>query len=151
MKMYYSKSTNGFYIDLIHDSIPLDKVEITQEYHSQLLEGQSSDKLIIGDDSGYPILIDRPKPLLENQLVLLQSITQDYIDSIAKAKGYDNIDRAISYLNSSNDEWKNDANELLLFRDNVWNSCFKIIDDIKNNIILVPSSKEFINMLPKLT
>ena len=40
--MFYSKSTGGFYSRAIHgDNIPADAVEITDEEHRELLEGQS--------------------------------------------------------------------------------------------------------------
>lgn len=64
MTLYYSKSERSFYDPDIHgDAIPKDKVEITKEYHIELLEGQSNGKVITPNKKGYPILIDRvPTP-----------------------------------------------------------------------------------------
>ncbi|WP_443696831.1 phage tail assembly chaperone [Pseudomonas sp.] len=42
--------------------IPEDAVEITQERHAELLEGQSIGLRISGGEDGYPILIDPPPP-----------------------------------------------------------------------------------------
>lgn len=62
--MHYSKSTGGFYDATIHgDNIPADAVEITAEYHAELLAAQSSGKQITADESGYPIAIDPPQPV----------------------------------------------------------------------------------------
>lgn len=59
--MYYSKTTGGFYVLEIHgESIPTDAVEITQEQHAALMEGQAAGRQISSDESGYPILIDPP-------------------------------------------------------------------------------------------
>ena len=64
--MYASKTTRGFYDTAIHgDNMPADVVEITDEKHAALMEGQSNGKLIDFDDSGYPFLADPPPPTEE--------------------------------------------------------------------------------------
>ena len=63
--MFYSKSTGGFYAPDLHgDAIPADAVEISDEQHARLLEGQSSGKRIVADPGGNPILADPPAPTL---------------------------------------------------------------------------------------
>ena len=63
MKLFYSKSTNGFYDSELHGTkMPQDVVEITQETYNQLFEGQSKGKMITSDKKGNPILLDRPIP-----------------------------------------------------------------------------------------
>lgn len=65
---YYSKSTGGFYTAEIHgENIPSDAIEITDEYHAELLEGQSAGKAITSDNSGYPVLTERLPPTIEEQ------------------------------------------------------------------------------------
>ena len=60
--MFYSSQTNGFYTPEIHgDNIPADAVEITNEEHAALIEGQSQGKRIAADENGYPTLQDPPK------------------------------------------------------------------------------------------
>lgn len=54
-KMYWK---NGFY------DTPVDgAVEITIENYRELLEGQSSGKLIVTNDEGYPVLVEKSTPL----------------------------------------------------------------------------------------
>lgn len=61
--MYASKTTRGFYDAAIHgDNMPTDVVEITNEEHAALLEGQSQGKLIDFDEAGRPVLVDPPPP-----------------------------------------------------------------------------------------
>ena len=61
--MYYSKSTGGFYDRAIHgDNIPADAVEITQQQHAALMQGQFEGKVIAADENGYPALQDPPQP-----------------------------------------------------------------------------------------
>ena len=56
--MFYAKSTGGFYVHEIHNNIPSDAVEITDEQHVMLITGNANGKLIVGDENGYPILVD---------------------------------------------------------------------------------------------
>ena len=61
--MLYSAQAGGFYDEAIHgDSIPSDAVEITNEEHQALLEGQSQGKIISADKNGKPVLVDPPLP-----------------------------------------------------------------------------------------
>lgn len=57
---FYDKKTNGFYIDGIHE-IPNGSIELTDETYRTLLNGQSSDKQIIANKQGMPVLIE-PQP-----------------------------------------------------------------------------------------
>ena len=58
--IYYSSQENGFYLTEIHgDNIPSDKIEITKEYHEQLLKLQQDGKQIKPDQNGFPIAVDR--------------------------------------------------------------------------------------------
>ena len=59
---FYSKKENGFYDNTIHETLPDDAVEITDNEYVELLDGQASGKIIIADDYNNPILIDRPAP-----------------------------------------------------------------------------------------
>jgi len=62
--MFYSSSTKGFYTNEIHGTnMPSDVVEITDDTHQALLEGQSQNKHIKTDADGLPILVDRPAPV----------------------------------------------------------------------------------------
>lgn len=61
--MLYSKSTGGFYLPEVHgDYIPSDAVEVTDEAHAALLDGQSQGKRIVAGPDGLPMLADQPLP-----------------------------------------------------------------------------------------
>lgn len=61
---YYSKSTRGFYCPEIHgENIPEDAIEISDEEHNALLEGQSS---------GLEISFEGQKPTLIEHMVTEQ-------------------------------------------------------------------------------
>lgn len=71
--MFYSKETKGFYDSKIHgDRIPADAVEITMEYYAELLQAPLSGKIIVANESGYPIAIDPPQPVRTKALLLAE-------------------------------------------------------------------------------
>ncbi|MCL8357007.1 tail fiber assembly protein [Enterobacter hormaechei] len=56
--IYFSKSSNGFFMDGININMPADVVEITVDLYNTLMAGQQSDgKVIESDVDGYPILV----------------------------------------------------------------------------------------------
>jgi hypothetical protein len=81
---FYSASTGGFYTPEIHgENIPADKVEITEQQWQDLLEGQSTGKVIAADATGAPVLQAPPEPSAEERSA--QSAKQATKDSaIAK-------------------------------------------------------------------
>lgn len=63
--MFTSRSTRGFYDAENHSvSMPADVVEITAAQYAALLAGQSAGKIIEWNADGYPILVERPAPLV---------------------------------------------------------------------------------------
>ena len=56
MKIFFSKSTGGFYLDVLHKNIPDDAVEITHDFYSELIEKQSLGATITSNKKGYPVL-----------------------------------------------------------------------------------------------
>lgn len=57
----YSLSTLGFYHEDIHgENIPADAIEITDDEHEALIQGQSEGKQITTGSDGRPVLTDPP-------------------------------------------------------------------------------------------
>ncbi|EFU8301693.1 tail fiber assembly protein [Escherichia coli] len=58
MTIFYSASTNGFYLTDVADypELPSDKTEITEALWRELLDGQAAGKIITADESGLPYL-----------------------------------------------------------------------------------------------
>ena len=65
---YYDKKTNGFLAQGVN-LIPEGAINITDEYHQQLLNGQSQGKQIVTDKTGHPSLIE-PQPSAAHELNL---------------------------------------------------------------------------------
>lgn len=128
--MFYSKTTNGFYDPAINDIIPDDAVEISLENWQDLIEGQSSGKIIKADDKGYPYLEDPPAPTKDQTVSILSSAIQQSLNTSATTWGYDNIVSGCSYANSTNAQYAADAAALIQWRDSVWewaNAAFETV------------------------
>ena len=99
MSIFYAASTKGFYDSTIHEVTPSDSVEITPEYHQELLEGQASGKQIQANEQGYPVLVDPPVhiPTDEEIISSLSNAVQEHLDKEAQKLGYDNIKSAVTY------------------------------------------------------
>ena len=65
-KMYWK---NGF-----HDTPVDDAVEITIDNYRVLLDGQSSGKLIVTNDEGYPVLVENEYSLEDMQKIKVSDI-----------------------------------------------------------------------------
>lgn len=59
MSKFYSQSTGGFYAPEIHNQIPSDVVEITDQEWLDLLDGQTKGR-VIQFVNGKPSLVDAP-------------------------------------------------------------------------------------------
>ena len=65
---FYDKTTNGFYIEGLHE-IPTGATAINEESYQNLIEGQATGKQIIADKQGNPVLVD-PQPSDAHELNL---------------------------------------------------------------------------------
>ena len=59
MKSFYSKTTGGFYIRGIHETMPDDAVEISEARRVELMDGQAKGKRIEPNSDGLPVLVER--------------------------------------------------------------------------------------------
>lgn len=58
--MFYSKSTNSFYIESVHgESIPSDAVEIDVTLHKKMVDARNNGMEITSDENGFPKIVER--------------------------------------------------------------------------------------------
>ena len=81
--IYYNATTNGFYNSEIN-IIPKNSVEITHEYHAELLQKQSAGFVIQHDKNGYPIAVE--KTLTADEIKTLNESQQQRLISAANEK-----------------------------------------------------------------
>lgn len=63
--IFFSAAELGFYESGINEVIPGDAVEVSDLHRRAILEGQTAGMVVAADESGGPILIDRPPPSAE--------------------------------------------------------------------------------------
>lgn len=102
--MYYNSKNNGFYDSNIND-IPTNSVEISDEYHAELLEKQSNGFSIQADENGYPTAVEHV--LTIDEIIMINTSKQQQLLNIANEQIII-LERAIKYNRAR------DADKLLL-------------------------------------
>ena len=143
---FYSKTTGGFYAREIHgDNIPGDAVEITEAEHAALIEGQSLGKLIVADESGYPILQDPPPPTPEQIMSRLEARVQQWLDEQAQTLGYDDIKSAVTYAEEPAVlKFQQEGQAMRRLRSLVWARCYEILNAVQAGQRSIPTEDELI-------
>lgn len=123
-----------------------------------------------GQDTTGPIFITKwavdnvPMPTIEeltNQITTYQaqfdydyfvefgtSLLNDYVDSVAQQKNYSSSSTCASYINSSNQQWKNEASTFISWRDSVYSYVIAQQLLMKNGSRSIPTFNEFKIELP---
>lgn len=76
---------------------------------------------------------------------------QKYVDNIARSKQYNDAISLSSYVNSTNQLWKQEAEIFTAWRDSVWVFVFNKMDEVKQGISEQPTLEELIASLPQIT
>lgn len=95
--MFFSKSTGGFYHPDIHQDIPADAVEISDDEYKMLL---ASGKQILGSSSGHPVLSDKSAPLALSRTDAAQMITAGLartLKAVATKYNYSSVEEACGF------------------------------------------------------
>lgn len=85
------------------------------------------------------------------KLRALEDGIQAHMDRTANARGYDSIYTAIGYLNSSVQRFREDAESALAWRDQVWVTCHRLLDQWKAGEIGELTLDEVIARMPGIT
>ncbi len=150
--MFYSTLTGGFYTAEIHGvNIPADAVEITQEQHLALIDGQSHGKLIQADANGRPVLVDPPPPTPEQIIAQYTDGVQQHLDTFARTRNYDGILSAATYATSQVPKFKTEGQYAVEARDATWAKCYEILAAVEAGSRPMPTLDELLAELPVLT
>lgn len=149
---YFSKTTNGFYSPLLHGTnIPQDCVEITDEQHAALLEGQSGGRNIVADAGGYPVLQDPPAPTPDQLKAWNVAAIQAEMDRQAQAKGYDNIISACTYaMQPMGAPFQAEGAAFVAWRSQVWSQAYTMLAQVEAGTQPMPTPAQAVAIMPKL-
>jgi hypothetical protein len=122
MTIFFSAQTGGFYDSLIHgENIPTGAVKITADQHRDLLEGQRLGRQIVAGPRGRPVLEEVAPPTVAQAFRQFALVLQRHLDATVAARGYTNgIDRATTWVSSSNPRFVEEAVAMSGWRDDAW-------------------------------
>jgi len=123
MTIYYAASTNGFYDSIVNTEIPQDAVEITVEVWQSLLDAQSNGETIAPNKKGYPVAVAAVTPVT---IDTCNTAAQQFLDAGAKSWGYSSILTGVSYVTSTDSQFKAEGQLLSDWRDAVWTKTYTI-------------------------
>lgn len=97
----------------------------------------------------YRIDANKP-PSIEAVKKRYEIAVQNHLDATAQSRGYDNIYTCLSYLNSTDEVWRTEANIFNAWRDAVWRRCHQILNAFMAGEIEQPTVEEVIALLPEI-
>ena len=96
MKYYYVPTLKTFMIEGIHTDIPSNSIMLNEAEYKDLFHQINDNKKVV-EIIGGKIALKDPVISVETILTEMEIDLQNYLDSVAKQYGYDNIMSAISY------------------------------------------------------
>lgn len=100
-------------------------------------------------EGGWQI-VENTKPTQSEIVKSYEYLVQNFLDKTAQSRGYDNTYTCLSYLQSTNNVWKNESMIFNSWRDAVWLKCHEIFNAFTNGEIEQPTIDEILESLPKI-
>lgn len=75
---------------------------------------------------------------------------QNHLDDVAKTKNYDGILSLCSYANSTKSKFKAEGTAGVKWRDDCWEYCYQVLEDVKAGNRTVPTPEELVLELPTI-
>lgn len=93
-----------------------------------------------------------PEPPLdpEDMLKLYSMVVKDVLLAKATEKNYESEDSIVGYISSANQQWQNEAQQFIAWRDSVWEYAINIQQEVEAQNIPAPTLDDFKNGLPAL-
>lgn len=148
MTITFSPSANGFYVKAIHgDNIPSDAVEISDEKHAALLDGQSNGKIITVGPGGVPYLSDPAPPTQEQEIAKYEAALDAHLDSVAQQYRY--RDRVTFSLRAGYaGPYQPEGVAFAQWMDLCNVQAFTLLGDVLSGTAVLPTVEDFIAGLP---
>lgn len=121
----------------------------TQKYDGMTFE-VLIDKVIVT----YIVVDKTPDEILEEQNHIIKSlvdVVQNHLDTTARTRNYDGILSLCTYATSTHVKFKSEGQAGVVWRDNVWDKCYQVMNDVLNGLRGIPTGEELILELPVFT
>ena len=116
--------------------------------YTELANWCNANNARIVDNGEYYEAIENPAPTTEEIQFQLTEAVQSALDDFAKTRGYDGIMSACSYSNSTDAQFKLEADYCIQLRDTTWRMGYAILAEVKAGTRPIPSVEELIAELP---
>jgi len=125
-------------------------VELTNEQHMALFDGQGIGKVIKWREDGTPYLDDPPPPTMDETQARYTAAIQARLDGFAQTRGYDSIHTAATYANSTDPQFRAEGEMCLALRDATWRACYAVMGAVLAGQRPLPSLDDLLSELPPL-
>lgn len=124
------------------------------EYNSNIQKLQKT--LILKDNTVYyeynvvNLTEEEYKDKLNKLKYFFTFLIENLLNTKVKERDYKDLLHACSYINSSIDQYKKEAEAVVVWRDAIWIKGYEIETKVLNNEIPIPTESEFLSQLPSL-
>ena len=87
--------------------------------------------------------------LKENRVKEYSRALQNHIDNVARGKNYENGFTCATYINSTNENWKQEAQTFVAWRDACWEYAIQVLDSVEGGQD-APRIEDFVNNMPTI-
>lgn len=128
------------------------KEEMTK--YSDVADWCNENGAIIVDKGEYYEVVAVQEPTEEEKRKQIQAqltaAVQNWMDKTVQQRNYDNIHTACTYAYSTDETFKAEGAACLAWRDNVWRTCYNILNEVLAGTREIPTEEDLIAELPKL-
>lgn len=91
-----------------------------------------------------------PTPTPEQVFSSMQGLVQEYMDSEARTRGYDNILSLCTYATSTNPKFQAEGQAGVVWRDGCWSFGYDLFDKVVSGERQVPTEAQLLSELPTI-
>lgn len=113
----------------------------------------SNNAVIVDKDEYYEVeAIQEPTEEEKQALIQVQltAAVQSWMDRTVQVRNYDNIYTACTYAYSTDETFKKEGTACLVWRDDIWRTCYNILNEVLAGTREIPTEEELIAEMPKL-
>jgi len=89
------------------------------------------------------------RPSFDERQAALRGLVQEYLDSMARALGYDDIKTAVTYAEEpSVPKFQSEGRALRAWRSQVWAACYALLDRVRSGDAEEPTPESLAGLLP---